>query len=282
VDTIRRLLARFQGMDRRILYALLLVCVVIPFYVNWPPVHVRVSRQVRDAYKVIDAIPPHGNPLLLSIDYDPGSAAELTPMQVAVLRHCFSKGIRVLVVSMQITGQGAGIVAEVLPRIAAEYHKEKNVDWAFLGFQPNAAIGILQMGESFRRAFPVDYYGTPIDQIPLMESIQNYDQIPCVLTLAGTAVAEAWVIYAGARYGLKVIMGVTAVNMADYEPYYQSGQAKGILGGLKGAAEYETIIGQPADGMNGMRSQKVAHYLLIGFIALGNIAFWMNKRGGGR
>lgn len=282
MDWLLRLLVRFQRLDRRILYTLVFVTVTIPFYVNWPRVEVKVSREVESAYQMIDAIPPHANPLLLSIDYDPASAAELTPMAEAILRHCFSKGIRVLAISMQYTGQGAGIAAEVVPRIAAEYKREKNVDWAFLGFQPNAGIAMLQMGESIRRTFPVDYYGTPIDQIPLMESIQNYEQIPCVMSLAASAVSEAWVTYAGTRYGLKVLLGVTAVYTADMQPFYQSGQVGGILGGLKGAAEYEKRIDRPADGTNGMRSQKLVHYLIIAFIALGNISFWLSKRGDAR
>ena len=166
---------------------------------------------MQDAYDVIDAIPPDGNPLVLSFDYDPASAAELTPMAEAVLRHCFAKRIRVLGISLQYSGQGAGIAAEVMPRIAREFGREQNIDWAFLGFQPNAVVAMLQMGEDIKKTFPTDYYGTPVDKIPLMENIQNYDQVPAVLTLAGTAVGEYWAIYPGMRYGVTVLAGLTAV-----------------------------------------------------------------------
>jgi hypothetical protein len=215
---------------------------------------------------------------MLSFDYDPASAAELTPMAEAVLRHCFSKGIRVLVISLQYTGQGAGIASEVVPRIAAEYGRQKNVDWAFMGFQPNAQVAMLQMGESIKRTFPVDYYGTPYEEIPLLEPIQNYDQIPAAISFASTAVGEGWVIYPGARYGLTVLLGLTAVYTADMQPFYQSGQVKGMLGGLKGAAEYEKRIGRFGDGTNGMRSQKLVHYMIIGFIVIGNVAYWLTRR----
>jgi hypothetical protein len=139
-------------------------------------------------------------------------------------------------------------------------------------------VAMLQMGESIRKTFPVDYYGTPIDSIPLMEPVQNYDQIPAVFTMASTAVGEYWAIYPGMRYGITVVGGLTAVYTADMQPFYQSGQIKGILGGLKGAAEYETRIGKPGDGMAGMRSQKVVHYMIIAFIVLGNIAYIQSKR----
>ncbi|MBM3286953.1 MAG: hypothetical protein FJY88_06330 [Candidatus Eisenbacteria bacterium] len=270
-------IVRLQRLDRRIIFSFMFVAVTVPFYLNWPPVEIEVSREVEDAYQIIDRIPPHGDPLLLSFDYDPAAAAELTPMAEAVLHHCFSKGIRVLVISLQYTGQGAGIASEVVPRIAAQHGRKQDVDWAFLGFQPNALIAMLQMGEDFKRTFPTDYYGTPFDEIPLVESVQNYAQIPAVLTLAATAVGESWAIYPGSRYGLTVIAGVTAVYTADIQPFYQSGQIKGVLGGLKGAAEYEKRVNVLGKGMAGMRSQKTVHYMIILFIALGNIAYWLSR-----
>ncbi len=79
-----------------------------------------------------------------------------------------------------------------------------------------------------------------------------------------------------------MLLGVTAVYSADIQPFYQSKQVAGVIGGLKGAAEYEKRISRPADGTNGMRSQKLVHYLIITFIAFGNIAYWVNKRGTAR
>ena len=40
-------------------------------------------------------------------------------------------------------------------------------------------------------------------------------------------------------YGTPLVMGVTGVLAASNEPYVQSGQCKGILAGLRAAAEYE-------------------------------------------
>jgi hypothetical protein len=267
-----------QKLDRRFIYSFIFVAVTVPFYTGWPPTKIEVSREVEDLYQTIEAIPPNSNPLLLSFDYDPASEAELTPMAEAALRHCFSRDIRVLVISLQYTGQGAGIAAEVVPRIAAEFDKEQNVDWAFLGFQPQATMAMLQLGESIPRTYPTDYYGTPVEEIPLMESIQNYEQIPAVLTLASTAIGEFWPIFAGSRYGVTCLAGVTAVYVADIQPFYQTEQIKGVLGGLKGAAEYEKRIDYIADGTAGMSSQKMVHFVIVGFIIMGNIAYLLSRR----
>ena len=138
---------------------------------------------------------------------------------------------------------------------------------------------MMAMGEDMRRAFPRDYFDTRYEEIPLLAGVQNYSQIPAVLTLASTAVGESWAIYPGSRYGLTVLAGLTAVYVADIQPFYQSGQIRGIIGGLKGAAEYEKLLERPGDGTAGMRSQKVVHYTMIIFIVLGNIAYlWTRRR----
>lgn len=271
-------LTRWQKIDRRFIFTLIFAAVTVPFYLSWPPVRIDVSKEVEDTYQVIDRIPPNGQPLMLSFDYDPASAAELTPMAVAVLRHCFSKNIRVLVISLNYTGQGAGIAADLVPRVAAEYGKVKNIDWAFLGFQPNAVVAMMQMGEDIGKTFPKDYAGLSYGEIPMLAGIQNYEQIPAILTLASTAVGESWAVYAGSRYGATVLTGLTAVYTADIQPFYQSGQIKGVLGGLKGAAEYEKRIDRAGDGTAGMRSQKVVHYTIILFIIIGNVAFFIGRR----
>jgi hypothetical protein len=61
-------------------------------------------------------------------------------------------------------------------------------------------------------------------------------------------------------------------------PYVQSGQIQGILGGMPGAAEYESLIGQAGIGTSGMDAQSVAHLVIVGFIIFGNISFFVERR----
>ena len=54
----------------------------------------------------------------------------------------------------------------------------------------------------------------------------------------------------------------------------------GLIGGLKGAAEYERLIGKKGVANRAMGSVSVAHVFIILFIIIGNIAFFAAKRGG--
>ncbi len=64
----------------------------------------------------------------------------------------------------------------------------------------------------------------------------------------------------------------------DYYPYLQSRQLIGLLNGMKGAAEYEKLVGAPGDGMRGMAAQSGGQFLIIGLVIFGNIIFIITRR----
>ena len=134
------------------------------------------------------------------------------------------------------------------------------------------------MGQDFRIPFPTDYYGHPLDSLPMMKGVKNYDQIKCVIDIAAGSVLDSWIAYGQGRYGFPLATGVTGVMGADYYPYLNSGQIFGIMGGLLGAAQYEKLADNPGRAMDGMRIQLYAHIVIILFIIMGNIGFLISKR----
>jgi hypothetical protein len=263
------------SIDRRWIFLAIGIAVTIPFFfpLGLPVV---VTSPVQSMYDAVDGLEPDSNPLLLSIDYAPATLPELEPMSVAILRHCFEKDVNVAVMTLHPAGYG--LAEDVLLRIAAEYDKVYGEDYVFLGFQPGVSAVILGMGINIRNVFPEDAYGTPLDDLPLMRGIRNYDDIPLVISLAGWSAAEAWVYYAYQPYRQRVGAGVTAVMATDFYPYLNAGQLEGLLGGMRGAAEYEELIEKPDQGSRGMDSQSVIHLLIIILIAAGNAAYFISRR----
>ena len=111
-----------------------------------------------------------------------------------------------------------------------------------------------------------------------MQRVETYRDIRLVVSISGSALSEYWAIWAGGRYGVKVISGNTAIQAISIYPYYQARQILGFLGGLKGAAEYEALIAKPGMGAKGMDAQSIAHGLMVLFIIVGNIGFFMARR----
>lgn len=272
---------KVMKLNRRWIFLLIALAVFIPFL---KPLRLPLSitKPAKDVFDAVENIPPEGPPLLIATDYAPSTAPELDPMLYALLRHCFVTKRRVMLLALY--PQGAGMAQAGLDFILPEFPDVKSgEDYVFLGYQPGVQAVVMSLGEDVRLAFPTDAYGVSLDSLPMMEHVRNYDDIALVVDLAGSSIPITWVIYAVARYGQRLGVGVTAVSAAQYYPYLNSGQFIGMLGGLKGAAEYEILIQQKGYtearqiATIGMDSQSIAHLVILALIIIGNIAFFASK-----
>jgi len=262
-------------IDRRWIFLAIGVAVTIPFFLPLG-LPVVVTPPVQNLYDAVEELEPNSNPLLMAIDYAPATLPELEPMAVAILRHAFSRDVKVVVMTLHPAGYG--LAERAMLQVAEEYDRTYGEDYVFLGFQPGISAVILGLGINIRNVFPADAYGTPLSELPVMDGIRNYDDIPLLISMAGWSAAEAWVYYAYQPYGQRVGAGVTAVMATDFYPYLDTGQLVGLLGGMRGAAEYEELIQRPDQGARGMDSQSVIHLLIIILIAIGNTAYFLSRR----
>lgn len=276
------ILKKLMLLDRRYIFIIVFLCVVIPlvFYIGLPT---GVTKTSHDLYKEVDNIPSDGPAVLISFDFDPSTQPELYPMGTALLRHCFAKNIRVML--MSLVPQGVGLVSMALEDIKEEFpDKKSGIDYTFLGFVPGFGMVILGIGENIHETFPRDYSGVDIDSLPMMAEIWNYDDIDIAICLTGSSIYLNWVTYANAKYHQKVGVGITAVSATQCYPYLQTGQICGMLGGLKGAAEYEELLERNnlstarRVATIGMDAQSIVHIMMIVFIIFGNIAYFIVRK----
>jgi hypothetical protein len=274
-------LNRIVALDRRWVFLFLFVVVSMAYLLrNYFSVDITVTKEVKSIYDFIEKR-NEGDKLLISFDYDPSSLAELHPMSRAIMLHCFRRGIRVVAVTL--SQYGAGMVEEILREVAAEAKEAYGVDpqygrdYCFVGYRPYPAMVILGMGENFRVFFPRDYYDTPLDSIPLMQGVRNYDDVNAVIGITSGTTADFWIVYGNARYDMPLALGVTGVMATDYYPYLGNA-IFGLIGGWKGAAEYEKLIDRSADANAGMPAQVVAHLTIVLFIMIGNIGYLLSRK----
>ena len=136
------------------------------------------------------------------------------------------------------------------------------------------------MGTSIANQYPTDAYGNNLHDMPILQAHKNLREVDLAVTLAGSTACMSWVVYGTSRVGLPVAFGVTAVMATDYFPYIQSGQIVGMMGGLRGAAEYEVLETEggytetTGKAYRGMDVQSLAHILIILLVILGNIAYF--------
>jgi hypothetical protein len=260
--------ARLLHLDRRVIFVLVAAATAFPllFPVNLP---VSVSPPVRKAYDALDRL-PRGSYVFLSLDYEPDIMAELQPMAIAVLRHCFRKGV----IPVIITNYPAapGLIVTALNMASKETGAKRNVNYVFLGYKSGSQSVILGLGENIRALFPTDFWNTPVEKIPLMKGHNSYADFPLVIDLSGSTIADYYIRIASTRYRRTLVLGATAVMTADYYPYLSSGQIVGLIGGMKGAAEYERLMNTFGNARRGMDAQSLVHVVVVLLVVLGNVA----------
>lgn len=265
---------RLMSLDRRWIYAVVAVAVIIPAFWSFS-VPTGISGEVRSVYTFVDHLGP-GDTIFLGIDYDPSTLAELHPMTEAILGQAWDRGAHIVIGCL--SQFGATMAQDMIERVAEERGKKNGIDYVFLGYKPYPAITILAMGTDFRVPFPTDHYGTPIDAIPMMRDIHNYREMKGVISVGAGNIADFWIQYGNAKYGFPLALGVTGVMASDYYPYLQSGQLFGMIPGMKGAAEYEQLVGKKGGGSRGMPYQVTTHAVILAFMVLSNIGYLAQRR----
>jgi hypothetical protein len=284
LGAVDRFLEWTLALDRRWIYLLVAVSLITPIVI---PIGLPISPtpSTQMAYDHIETLKP-GDVAWLSFDYGPSSAPENDPMAEAFLRQCFLKRVRVIVTALYPLG-GLGLANNVVRRITAEFpNLEYGVDYVNLGYKDGAAAVMRRLGDNIAEAFPTDVNGRPIGEFPMMRGVHDIDHVQLVFTAATGLIGEYWITQVNAQFGTPVIIGPTAVSAPKYYAYLNAGQLKGMLGGMRGAAEYEKLLMAKYPQLNryyrethyftatkGMDGQTVLHTVILVLIVLGNIAF---------
>ena len=270
-------MGKSKQIDRRWLFLLIFVGVALPliFTIGLP---LEISKNVEMVYDLIEEM-PKGSKALISFDYDPASMPELHPMAKALLKHCFDKDINLIFTALW--PMGVQMADDIMSQLQEEFPDLiYGEDYVNLGFKAGGMITIQSMGKNFREVFPEDMNGNKIDDLPIMEGINNFNNIGFVFSLsAGAPGIKEWVQIAHDAYNRPTSGGVTGVSAPAMLPYVnQQKQLTGLLAGLKAAAEYEKMIKAPGTATSGMDAQSVAHLIIIIFIIIGNVNYWRNKK----
>jgi len=265
-----------ENVDRRYIFLAILLVVLIPLLkpIGLP---IRVGKEARSAYDAIESI-PNGSKVYFAADYDPATMPELHPMAMATLTHLFSKDVKVI--GACLWPGGPPLLEDALAKIGVQkFGKQYGVDFVNLGYKPGNEVVMVSVGRSIPVTYPADFYGTPLDELPLMKDVHNFEDLAMLVNIsAGYPGTKEWVQQVQSRFHVTVVAGCTAVSAPEYYPYFQSRQLAGLLGGLAGAAEYEKLVGVTGTATRGMDAQSLGHLAIIAFIILGNVLYFLSKK----
>jgi len=272
-----KIFERFLTIDRRIIFLLIFIGVALPliFMITF---NLEVTENVQSVYELLQEMEP-GTRILISFDYDPSTKPEIQPMAIALLQQAFTNRLRVITTALW--PMGVQMCNEAYETVSAEYPDiEYGIDFINLGYKSGGMVTINHMAKDFRSTFPADAGGVPIDDFPIMKGIKNFDKIGCMISLsAGDPGLKQWVMIVHDTFNKPVAGGTTAVQAPTMLPYVnEQRQLIGLLGGLKGAAEFELLVKKPGFATKGMGAQSIAHLIIILFIVIGNIGYFVTRK----
>ena len=267
-------------LDRRWIYLLLILVILYPLVkpIGMP---ISVSEWTEAFYAEVEKLQP-GDVVVLGVDYTPSGGPDVHPQVVALFDHLMKKDAKVIGISFIDTGPPQ--LQEILDTYMEGRGKTYGVDFVNLGYLPGNETAIAAFAGDMKRAAPVDFFGTKVESIPIMKDVKDMHDVKVVAEFAtGVPGPSEWIRQVGQNYPVTMLCGVVTVMGPQSEPYYQSGQLKGLLSGSRSAAEYEVRSGTPGKAAAGMDAQSLGHMVIIFAIGLGNLAYFLsNKKGGGK
>ena len=274
-----------QTIDRRILYLLLAFVIGFPLAVPVAVPPAVVSPQSQSFYDTIEAIandPVRNKKLvILSANYGAGTLADNNTQSEAVMRHLMKRKLHFAIFCFN-DPQGRQLSQDIATRIAPQYGYQYGRDYCNWGYRPAGAIETIlkAMVRDIPGAIVADTQSTPLAQIPVMQNVKSVDDVGAIIEVASASTLSVWLQYfqRTGKEPVATLFCPTPVMAPEAYPLLKSGQLQGMMTGLKGAIEYEGLIGEPGFATRASASLSYAHLLIISLIILGNVGMVLERR----
>ena len=294
---IKNIFIKLGQLDRRLIYLLVSLSVLIPLLnPNLLQLPTKTTKNTQIVFDSLNEL-KENDKVLLSFEYGASTKPEIHPMSIAILNHLFSKGIKVYIVSLW--PEGVMMAADAINEVVDSnlFKVEYGIDYINLGYKQGGPVVIRGIATNIGSVFTQDVHLTLLDEIPMMNNIKDVRDFDFVFDLsAGFPGNAEWVQYACDEYKIPLSSGCTSIMVTDAIPYVESGQLKGIIAGMPGAAEYENLVYDylnnleynkfmnknvditPGKATSRMSAQSITHLLMVLFIIFGNISYYLTRK----
>lgn len=267
-------LGRLGKLSDRTLYIIILLSILIP--VVYPlGLPMAISPMTQHAYDVINAL-PNGSVVVLQ-NSDPANYwPQIRPQWVALLHLLFSKDIKIIAYSLYPDASTVNIKI-FSTGIAEQYGKKYGEDYVLFGYLPGEETAINAFATNIRKVYSADIYGTPIDNIPLMKNVHDYNDISMVF-IELQSVTD-WHFNVRQWYGnfkrTLICMSITSEMLG----YLGAGkQVEAAIDSLRGGTELEMILHKPGEGVTLIDSRNLGAATTVTLIILGNVGYYFSRK----
>jgi hypothetical protein len=261
---------RFGAIDRRWIYLLLFLVTLAPLVFRWR-LPLFVTQDAREMYQTVEGLPPD-RIVILFCDWDAATLAENRPQTVALARHLLRRHIPFALLSIGAPTSPQLAEDAVHQAIRAEGHGTYGRDYSNWGYRIGQPPWLQALAANLVPAVGTDWKGRPLGELPMMRGIRTiHDNVSLIVDITGSATYNLLIPLVHAPTGVPTGLACTAVMAPEAYPFLDSHQLVGLLTGMRGAAEYEQLIGSPGFAVTAMAGQSAAHVFILALIVLGNL-----------
>jgi len=270
---------RLQTIDRRVIYAILLGVILIPLFfpISLPTYP---SKQSLDFYNTIEKLAKESPNKLVIIDgwWSPSTRGENQWQAQAVVTHLMMRHLHFAILSFD-TQNNTVMQTQVVEPLAKTYGYVYGRDYVNWGFKPVPSFVPTVKGlvTDIPGTLKKDYQGKPLAQMPVMKNIKTRNDIGALVEITPSATAETWLGLFVQNDNPPMLFAPTAVMAPTYYPYLDTGQMAGMLTGIKGAGDYEGLLGTHSFGSRAAGALSLVYALIILLIILGNVGYYASR-----
>jgi len=251
-------------------------------------------RSAEQLFSVVEALNTEAGKLaFVSLDFGPNSMAENLPQAEVVIEHLMRKRIPLALYSQYVLAEPFlnSVPEGVARRLMSERTGERweyGRDWVNLGFRPNGAIMLqnIAASEDLAELFRTDVRGNRLRDMPAfrgVKSLENIQLLAQFTSLVGT-LDTFLQFFQKKSYRPVFVHGCTSITIPQAYIYLDSGQLRGLLEGVAGAAWYSELLNSSYSGRHEGSVQVintglgVAHLVIIILVVIGNVAALVSWR----
>jgi hypothetical protein len=268
-------------IDQRIIYALLFIALAFPI-LNPVILPMAIQGYSQQAFEFSDSI-PEGSIVIFEGGLTAATYPQGGPGMVVQIYHMLTKGVNIIFFSIG-TEQSVWTMTAIetaLDKLPAGTPAENGVNWVHLGYIAGGEAGTGSLVNDIRGTVQADYFGTPIDDIPLLEGVNDASSFSAVLWWGGSEGSMPYGIrQISVPFDIPITGMCTTNEVPNFSPYISAGQLQGIFGGVRGSAEYEYLLKLPGPALGQAMATNFGGLLWMIMVILGNVLYFIKRMGG--
>jgi hypothetical protein len=238
---------RMQSIPKQAIYAVLILCASIPLFFDVTLPNKPVEPSI-DFYGRVMAI-PEGGRVLIGSDWTKGTRGESMGEMEAVLKILMRHKIKFGVYS---TGdpQAPQVSRDTIAEVSADVQRDGYApykpfeDYVILGYYPNGDGTNATINNDVTAAFKGKMDSSPtgpqdVMNSPVFAGVKSVSDFNALILITPSSTERSTIERVKKT---PLLFMVTGVMVPEDQVYYSAGQLKGLVGGVKGVFDMETLM----------------------------------------